>query len=406
MFGIFWLVELVYCRTRGKSYMDNQADMISSFSSGIASITIATLGLTVVLIGYDTVVGWFSAPEVDVTSPWPWIAGFVALDFAQYWTHRWAHERNALWGAHLIHHSSEEYNLAVALRQTAFPISYGAIFLVPLAMLGIPAALVGGMAGIHLIAQYWYHTQTIGKLGWLEFVLVTPSQHRVHHAMNPTYVDRNYGAIFCVWDRWFGTFQEERDEEPVVFGLTRPVQSWNPIAIDLSHWRLLILDTWRASSWRDRARIWLGRTGVRPPDVEVAHPVAKVTDVTALEKFHPPASDRGRVWAWVQLLVMVVASVHLLVALGELTTWPRVGLVAWIVTGLVSNTRALAGRSTVALEAIRAVATAGAVAWLSGWPASGAFAAPVGALAITFCTFALGRAVWRETLSAPQPAPY
>ena len=163
--------------------------------------------------------------------------------------------------------------MACALRQSISNIlGYGALFMIPAAVLGIPQEVIAILAPLHLFGQFWYHTQHIGKLGWLEYIIVTPSQHRVHHAINPIYIDKNLSAIFCVWDRMFGTFQEELDDEPPVYGVLKPVQSWNPIWINFQHLWGLALDAWHTKRWRDKFRLWLMPTGWRPEDVKTIAP--------------------------------------------------------------------------------------------------------------------------------------
>lgn len=137
------------------------------------------------------------------------------MDFAAYWNHRLNHKVNYFWNQHVIHHSSEEFNLACALRQPISTlIGYFPLFLIPAAIAGVQPEVINIIAPIHLFLQFWYHTRYIGKLGWIEYILVTPSQHRVHHAINKEYIDKNLSAIFCVWDRAFGTFQEELEHIP------------------------------------------------------------------------------------------------------------------------------------------------------------------------------------------------
>jgi len=162
-----------------------------------------------------------------------------------------------------------------------------ALFLIPAAILGVPAAIISVLAPLHLFGQFWYHTRHIGKLGWLEYILVTPSQHRVHHAINPIYIDKNLSAIFCVWDRMFGTFQEELDEEAPVYGVLKPVQSWNPILINFQHFWAILCDAWYAKRWVDKLRIWFMPTGWRPKDVAERFPRSIIEDVHNMEKYNP-----------------------------------------------------------------------------------------------------------------------
>ena len=157
----------------------------------------------------------------------------LGIDFASYCHHRLKHSRNVFWNMHVILHSSEEFNLACALRQSITNnLGIGILFLVPAALLGVPPKMISVLGPLHLFGQFWYHTRHIGKRGWLEYILVTPSQHRVHHAINKEYIDKNLAAIFCIWDRAFGTFQEELDDVPCVYGTLKPVRTWNPILIN------------------------------------------------------------------------------------------------------------------------------------------------------------------------------
>jgi hypothetical protein len=159
------------------------------------------------------------------------------------------------------------------------------------------------LAPIHLFAQFWYHTRHIGKMGWLEYVLVTPSQHRVHHAINPEYIDKNLGQILCVWDRWFGTFQEELDEVPPQFGVLKPAGTWNPIVINFQHlWRIM-QDAWRTRSLRDKLRIWFMPTGWRPDDVKGTYPIAIIEDVYNFKRYASNATKGLKLYAIFQMLI-------------------------------------------------------------------------------------------------------
>jgi alkylglycerol monooxygenase len=277
-------------------------DMLASMSSGYTNVVKDVLGLSVSILTYGYMVEHWAIYSVESTFLTHAIA-FVALDFSGYWVHRMSHQINFFWNKHAIHHSSEEFNLACALRQSISSfVNLFTFFLLPAALLGVPAQVVGIVAPLHLFAQFWYHTVHIGKMGILEKIIVTPSHHRVHHAINPEYLDRNHGQIFIFWDKWFGTFQEELPHVPPVYGITRPVQTWNPIKINFMHLWLLIKDAYHTQSWRDKLRIWLMPTGWRPADVAQKYPVHKIEDVYHFEKYAPPASKWLLVWTWVQFL--------------------------------------------------------------------------------------------------------
>ncbi len=305
VFLLLVLFEKWYGWRKGKETVRTM-DMISSLSSGITNVTKDVLGLSIAIISY----GWLAdnLAIVKVPDGWPtYVIAFIALDFAGYWTHRIAHEYNFFWNNHIIHHSSEDFNLACALRQSISSIvKLFTIFLLPAALFGVPEQVVAVVAPLHLFAQFWYHTQHINKMGWLEKIIVTPSHHRVHHALNPEYLDKNYGQIFIFWDKLFGTYQEELDSVPAVYGITRPVRTWNPVKINFMHLWLLIQDAWRAQSWKDKLRIWLMPTGWRPKDVEEKYPVFKIEDPYHFEKYEPTVPATVRWWSLFQILICLL----------------------------------------------------------------------------------------------------
>ncbi len=293
------LGEKLYGWLRFRHHFKNM-DMISSLSSGFTNSLKDALGLGISIITYAWMVEHWAIFEIKSTV-WVWLIAFVALDLAGYLGHLLNHKINILWNRHLIHHSSEEFNLACALRQSISGIvNIFTIFLIPAAIVGVPAVVIAVLAPIHLFAQFWYHTVYIGKLGFWEKFLVTPSHHRVHHAINPIYIDKNHGQILIIWDKLFGTFQEELPEVPPVYGITRPVSTWNPIKINWGHLWLLIQDAWRTRSWYDKVRIWFMPTGWRPADLPDRYPVKKIDDVYNFEKYAPAASPSLIAWTWTQ----------------------------------------------------------------------------------------------------------
>ena len=281
-------------------------DMISSLSSGVTNSTKDVLGLSVAIISYSWLVEHLTVYQVQ--SSWMlYIIAFLALDFAGYWVHRLAHTVNFFWNNHIVHHSSEEFNLACALRQSiSVYFRIYAFLLIPAAIFGVPQQVIAVVAPLHLFAQFWYHTRHINKMGWLEYVIVTPAHHRVHHAINPEYLDKNYGQIFIFWDRMFGTFQEERADIPAVYGVTRPVRTWNPIKINFMHLWLLSKDAWHTQSWKDKLRVWLMPLGWRPADVIEKYPVTKIEDVYHFEKYDTPAPKGMLVYLWIQLFCLLL----------------------------------------------------------------------------------------------------
>lgn len=280
-------------------------DTISSLLSGVTNITKDVLGLSIIIYSYSWMVQHWAL--LHIKASWlTYAIAFIVLDFSGYCVHRIQHQFNFFWNGHLVHHSSEEFNLACALRQSISGFAnIFVIFLLPAALLGVPEKVIAVVTPLHLFAQFWYHTTFIRKMGWLEAVIVTPSLHRVHHAINPEYLDKNYSQIFIFWDKWLGTYQAEIPEKPPVYGITRPVQTWNPVKINFQHVGLLIKDAWRTRSWKDRCRIWLMPTGWRPADVREKFPVRKIENVYQFEKYNPLLSTPAKVWLWIQLTILL-----------------------------------------------------------------------------------------------------
>lgn len=305
IFLLLVLFEKWYGWRKGQDTVRN-LDMISSLSSGVTNVTKDVLGLSIALISYEWLVSRVALTHIETT--WlTYLIVFIVLDFAGYVVHALDHRLNFFWNSHIIHHSSEEFNLACALRQSVSVIvRLFVILLLPAALLGIDPKVIAVVAPLHLFAQFWYHTQHINKMGFLEKIIVTPSHHRVHHALNKEYIDKNYGQIFIFWDKIFGTFQEELQSVKPVYGITRPVRTWNPIKINFQHMGLLMKDAWRAKNWKDKFRIWFMPTGWRPADVEQKYPVYKIEDAYNFEKYDTPASPLMGAWLWVQLILLLL----------------------------------------------------------------------------------------------------
>ena len=278
------LVEILYGLI-SKKYYYNLMDTLSSLSSGITNLLKDLLGIGVIIISYPFIKKSISIVELN-ESILLYFTAFICLDFASYWNHRLNHSINFFWNQHVIHHSSQEFNLACALRQSISNLlGYGAIFLIPAALFGVPHKVIALLAPLHLFGQFWYHTKHIGKLGFLEYIFVTPSQHRVHHAINPEYVDKNLSAIFCIWDRLFGTFQEELENVPCVYGTLKPVNTWNPFIINFQHLWYLCIDAWHTKKLINKIKIWFMPTGWRPNDVKERFKRDKIIDVYNQQKY-------------------------------------------------------------------------------------------------------------------------
>ncbi len=366
-FIILLLIEAVIAHFQGKSVIRSM-DTLSSLSSGLTNATKDVLGLTLVIVSYAWVearVGLF-----DIQSTWlVYVIAFIGVDFAGYWIHRLSHQVNYFWNHHIIHHSSEEFNLGCALRQTIsawFSISF--FFLLPTAVLGVPPEVIAVVQPLHLFAQYWYHTRLIGKMGFLEHIIVTPSHHRVHHAINAEYMDKNLGQIFIFWDKLFGTYQQELDDVPPVYGVKRPPRTWNPILINFMHLWLLIKDAWRARSFKDKLRIWFMPTGWRPQDVVERYPVEAIDDVYTYEKYDPQLPPFLKTWSWVQFVITFFSMMYMfntLMAIGYSQALIYAGFIA---LSIFSYTTLMdRHRLAFVVEAVRAVVGVGIIAWQGDW---------------------------------------
>ncbi|OWY22234.1 sterol desaturase family protein [Sphingobacteriales bacterium UPWRP_1] len=311
IFFLLILIEALVAKWRNKDVI-NSMDTLSSLTSGLTNILFKTLGLTFYVFTYDFLLEHFAVFTVQ-SKALQYFIGFIAIDFYAYWWHRLRHEYNILWNEHVIHHSSEEYNLPVALRQTiSDTVNPATILLLPAAIFGIGFNVIVVLGIVMLFGGFWYHTQLIGKMGFLEKIIVTPSHHRVHHAINPIYIDKNYGGILIVWDKLFGTFQEELPNEKPVYGITRQVGTWNPIKINFQHLSLLIKDAWRTTNIWDKFRIWFMPTGWRPADVAEKFPLQYTKNANKQEKYMPSVSIYLKVWAWIQLTITFLLMLFLM----------------------------------------------------------------------------------------------
>jgi sterol desaturase/sphingolipid hydroxylase (fatty acid hydroxylase superfamily) len=264
-------------------------DALNSIGLGVMSQVTGVFGKLLRIGVYTLAFEHVALLRLPADAPWVWLFALVFYDFCYYWLHRAGHRVAVLWAAHAVHHQSEDYNLSTALRQTSSGFLLGWIFYLPMAVAGVPPLVFASVALIDLLYQFWVHTQQVGKLGWFDRWFCSPSNHRVHHAVNDKYLDKNYGGILIVWDLLFGTFIEEDDAEPCVYGTRSPLRSWNPVWANLQVYRDLVLDSWRARSWGDKLRVWLMPPGWRPADVAARWP-KPIFDIAAVQRFDPPVS--------------------------------------------------------------------------------------------------------------------
>ena len=367
VFLILIIIEKTFAHYKGEDTSPNM-DSVSSISSGMVNSVKDVLGLSITLISYEWIETKFAIMHLEGNF-WAYILGFIVIDFYGYWSHRLSHQINFLWNKHAIHHSSEEFNLACALRQpiSSF-VNLFTFLLIPAALLGVPPKVIAITLPIHLFLQFWYHTKHIKKLGFLEQILVTPSHHRVHHAINPIYMDKNHSQIFIIWDKIFGTFQEELDTVPPVFGITRPAHTWNPFRINFQHLWLLITDAWRSDKWKDKFIIWFKPTGWRPKDFEEKYPVKKITNVYQFEKYGTQHSNKLMYWSLFQSLITLLLITYMYNSIAIIGL-PNVFVYgAFIFLTVYSYTELMDTRKIAAFwETIRFLAGIAIISYLGDW---------------------------------------
>ncbi|MBS0581888.1 MAG: sterol desaturase family protein [Proteobacteria bacterium] len=350
--------EYLYGRIRGRNtYRLN--DALNALAMG----TMSQLMPLLVSLGVYALVLRLVPWRWPTDHVWVWIVALLFYDLCYYWFHRISHERSLFWASHVAHHQSERYNLSTALRQTSTGF-LGFVFYLPMALAGVPLEMFAVVGLIDLYYQYWIHTEHVGKLGWFDRVFASPSNHRVHHAVNDRYVDKNYGGLLIVWDRLFGTFVEEHDEDPTVFGTRAPLRSWNPLWANAEVYAAMLGDAWRARRWRDKAYILIARTGWRPADVAERWP-KPAFDIRRAE-YDPPLSRAVGGYCLVQSLVLIGLALYLLTIAASLGTGARWAAVACLFAGFTSLGWLMEGRRFAPwLELVR-LAASGLVAfwWL------------------------------------------
>lgn len=321
------LAEWLYGLARGRNTY-RIADTITSISLGSISRLRGLLFLGLGAWFYTRAADGYQLFDLPDKGIGIWLFALVAYDFSYYWFHRVSHEVNLFWAAHVVHHQSEDYNLGTALRQSGSGL-FGFIFYLPWLYIGIPAEILFASGALNLVYQFWVHTQHIDRMGLLEYVMITPSNHRVHHAQNKIYIDRNYGGIFCIWDRVFGTFQPELRDEPCIFGIRKPLKSYNPFWANIHVYWSTLQDSWHARRWQDKIRMWFKGPGWRPAGLDQTHPIER-TPLESFRKYDPSASKPARLYAFFQFLCTTLAGFGLLIIAD---VWDSTALI--MATGLI-----------------------------------------------------------------------
>ncbi|MEC9072426.1 MAG: sterol desaturase family protein, partial [Myxococcota bacterium] len=323
----------------------------------------------------------FALLEMSDDSVGTWILGFVGVDLCYYFYHRFSHRVNFAWATHVVHHQSEEYNLAVALRQPWFTQIYAWTFYIPLAILGVPTMVQATAYAFNLLYQFWIHTRLIHRMGPLEWVLNTPSHHRVHHGTDPAYVDKNYGGILIIWDRLFGTFAQETTEP--VYGTLKPLKSWNPLWANVAPWVSLARGSASMDGWGDKVRNWFMPPGWAPGGV--VEPTFPAPD----RGYDSDAPTSVQIYVLVHMLPVSIVMTRLMNVTPEDPVWMLVlgaGSVFWAVMAWAAIFQRRSW--TLPLELSRLAVLAGLGAW---WTLSGTVWPDVGPVVVVLAVASL---VW------------
>jgi sterol desaturase/sphingolipid hydroxylase (fatty acid hydroxylase superfamily) len=312
------------------------ADSITSMSCGIWTVTLEVFTKSAMLLAYGWVFAhlsfWQSAPD----SAWTWAWSFIAFDFVYYWAHRWSHEINFLWAVHSPHHQSEEFNLTTALRQGAFQDVFHAPLFMTLALLGCPPGVFIIQLTLSKFYQFWIHTRLVGRVPLIEGILNTPSAHRVHHAVNDVYLDRNYAATLMLWDRLFGTYIEEGEE--CVYGVRKGAPGWNAVWAQFAWPAVMWRDALRTARWRDKLSLWFRHTGWRPADVAAADPWPPFVLPSGRLYTATRTSTQGPRWTAAALSAFIAAVVlqnRLITHAAALALAPKLALVGAVTAALL-----------------------------------------------------------------------
>jgi len=331
MFFVLMGVEALVNRARFGATRYRLVDSIANLGCGVGQQLLGVFFGVLRVVGYAWVYDRFRLATIPSASVAAWIALFLGVDLSYYVFHRVSHRVGFMWAAHVVHHQSEEYNLSVALRQSWLDQLVEWIFYTPFALLGFPPAMFAVVSGVNTLYAFWPHTRAIGRLGPFEWIFNTPSAHRVHHAVNPRYIDKNYASMFVIWDRLFRTYERER-EEPV-FGTLKPLPGTSPLHANVEPWRDLGASARAVRGLRAKLRVWLG-----PPAATYAAAVQSRAPAAPALVPRGPAVGFAAVFAL--LVVGTVGYLYLAPSLSPLArAGVAVGLMAWLVVGAAALER-------------------------------------------------------------------
>ena len=361
------VVEFAVDCIRGTRYY-HLADAINSLSCGMVSTGMRIFFGFIGLLVYDWLLAHAAPVHWSADSWVTWAFAFVFYDFCYYWQHRIGHTVGLFWATHSVHHQSEDFNLSTALRQPATGAFANWVFFVPMALCGIPINVFLLVGVVQLFYQFWPHTRHIGKMGILDRWIQTPSNHRVHHAQNDLYLDRNYVGVFLVWDHLFGSFQEECEHEPCIYGVRGQLKSWNPVWANVHYYWMMLQDCLNARSWRDKLRVWYAPPGWRPADVAARFPKPPYDPRRDFERYDPPRRLAWSLYVLVQFTALLVFHSEFLGMLAKRSTPWNVAYFLFYVVSLVLLGGLLENRKIfLPLEAGRLLAIATWVIAGGGW---------------------------------------
>lgn len=322
LIGVELLVGILQKR---KLYRLN--DSVTNLNLGIGQQVVGVLMKGIFTAGYFWLYENYRFIEDIGNAAWVWVVLFMGVDFFYYWFHRLSHEINALWAAHIVHHQSEDYNLSVALRQSWFQGWFSWAFYLPLAIIGFDPIMFLTLSSFNTLYQFWIHTTTIGKMGPFEWIFNTPSHHRVHHGSNPKYIDKNHAGTLIIWDRMFGTFQEE-EEEPV-YGITTPLNSWNPIWANFHYWVDLYKSAKKTKKFSDKIKMFLKPPGWYPEDLG-GFQAPKEVDKSAYVKYNADNTKRVDSYAFFQFVFTLLSATLILLVYKQMSSLQLVSSAAFI----------------------------------------------------------------------------
>ena len=330
VFFLLIIIEYFYGLYVGKNtYRLN--DTVTSIAIGMISRfpTMLNLGVQSVIFLYLS--SYFNLGLLSVKNPFTWIAAFLLYDLSYYWMHRMHHEIKILWATHSVHHHGEEFNLSTALRQTSTGWLWKWVFFLPMIFIGIPGEVFITVAGINLVYQFWVHTKHIGHLGFLEKIFITPMNHGIHHAKNKEYIDSNYGGVFIIWDRMFGTYIAELPDVKPVYGTVTPLKSWNPIWANFQVFSTMLNDSIKTKKLSDKVKVWFAKTYWRPEDC------IEEKSSTFHEKFDPAISADIKIFSFFQMIFTIAVSGSVLFFMSQYSS-SEIALVGLFIIGLCTIT--------------------------------------------------------------------